>query len=347
MREIDGEAGGGQILRSALTLSALTGDPVTIENVRGSRPNPGLKPQHLAGVEAMEAVCDATVRGASEGSERLVFEPAKPRPGHYDVSVGTAGSITLVFETLLPLATALDGHLSVTVTGGTDVKWSPSMAYYQHVKLPLLRRFGLVAAVEEDRPGFYPRGGGEATLHLAPSSLDPIRLTERGDLRGVRVYSTESSDLSNADVAARQASGAVPDVVSTTGDGQDSEETDDGVPLRERVVRTADSPSTGTAVCVRLDYENTVAGFDALGEPGKPAERVGAEAATAATDFHAADAAVDAFLADQLVLPLALAGGRVRIPAVTEHVQTNCQVMAAFDREVSVEQDEGGAILSG
>ncbi|WP_267642227.1 RNA 3'-terminal phosphate cyclase [Haloarchaeobius amylolyticus] len=336
MRVIDGAAGGGQILRSALTLSALTGDPVTIENVRGSRPNPGLKPQHLAGVEAIAAVCDATTEGASEGSERLVFEPTAPRPGHYEVSVGTAGSVTLVFETLLPLATAIDGHLSVTVSGGTDVKWSPSMAYYRHVKLPLLRRFGLVAAVEEARPGFYPRGGGEATLHLAPSSLEPIRLLDRGEFRAVRVYSTESADLTDADVAARQADAAVPGFLA---------ETDASV--TERVVRTADSPSTGTAVCVRLDYGGTMAGFDALGEPGKPAEEVGQEAADAAADFHAGRATVDEYLADQLVLPLALAGGAVRIPAVTDHVETNCAVMAAFDRDVSVELDDDGAILSG
>ncbi|WP_435362956.1 RNA 3'-terminal phosphate cyclase [Haloarchaeobius sp. DYHT-AS-18] len=336
MKEVDGQDGGGQILRSALTLSALTGDPVTIENIRGSRPTPGLKPQHLTGVEAIAAICDATIEGASEGSEKLVFEPKRPRPGHYEVSVGTAGSVTLVFETLLPLATAIDGHLSVTVSGGTDVKWSPSMAYYQHVKLPTMRRFGLLAAVEETRPGFYPRGGGEATLHLAPSSLDPIHRRERGDLQGVRVYSTESADLSNADVAARQATAAVPDF------GEESD-----VPLTERVVRTADSPSTGTAVCVRLDYEQTMVGFDALGEPGTPAEEVGKAAADAATDFHASSAAVDEFLADQLVLPLALAGGEVHIPGVTEHVETNCGVMAAFDREVSVELADTGAILSG
>ncbi|WP_435361130.1 RNA 3'-terminal phosphate cyclase [Haloarchaeobius sp. DFWS5] len=333
MRVIDGSDGGGQILRSSLTLSALTGEPVRIEHIRGSRPTPGLKPQHLAAVETIAAVCDATVEGAAIESEELVFEPGDLTPGEYSVDVGTAGSITLVFETLLPLAVALDGPLSVTVTGGTDVKWSPTMAHYQHVKLPLCRRFGLFAAVEEQRAGFYPRGGGEATLHLAPSDPDPIAIPERGELQGVRVYSTESADLAGANVAARQATAAVPDL---------------DVPTTERVVRTVDSPCAGSAVCVRLDYAETTAGFDTLGEPGKPAEDVGKVAATEATEFreHAASPVVDEHTADQLALLLALCGGELRIPRVTPHVETNVSVMQAFGYEVRVAEHDAGAILS-
>ncbi|WP_435334952.1 RNA 3'-terminal phosphate cyclase [Haloarchaeobius sp. TZWWS8] len=335
MREIDGSDGGGQILRSSLTLAALTGEAVRIEHIRGSRPSPGLKPQHLTAVRAVSAVCDATVQGADEGSEELVFEPSSLRPGAYRFDVGTAGSVTLVFETLLPLATALGEPLSVTVTGGTDVKWAPTMAHYQHVKLPLLRRFGLFATVEEEIAGFYPRGGGEATLRLAPSDPSRIELTERGELRGVRVYSTESADLASADVAARQATAAVPEF-----DGAAR------VPTRERVLRTVESPATGTAVCVRLDYAKTLAGFDALGEPGVPAEEVGREAATAARSFHEGAGAVDPHVADQLVLPLALCGGRVRVSHVTPHVATNVGVMRAFGYDIDVDERGTHAILS-
>ncbi|AGB15138.1 RNA 3'-terminal phosphate cyclase [Halovivax ruber XH-70] len=364
MRELDGSDAGGQFLRSALSLAAIRGDPVRIENVRGDRSTPGLRPQHLAVVETLADICDADIAGADGsspdvGSETVTFEPglgaversgssrssddstereasttteAAIPGGAYDVDLGTAGSLTLLFDAVLPLATRLEAPLTLTATGGTDVKWSPTLDYYRRVKLPLLRRFGLQAALSVDRRGFYPAGGGDVTLYLAPSSLDPIRLDERGTLHGVRLYSTESASLADQNVAERQLRAAMERLEGVV---VNSEQDDDLV--TERVVTTARSDSPGSAIVCRLDFETGIAGTDVLGERGKPAERVGEEAATAAVRLVAGTAPVDRHLADQLLVPLALAGGRVRVPAVTDHVEASLSLLDAFGHNLVCE----------
>ncbi|MFC6730183.1 RNA 3'-terminal phosphate cyclase, partial [Natronoarchaeum mannanilyticum] len=204
MIELDGAEGGGQIVRSALSLSALAGEPFRIENVRGARDDPGLKHQHHAAVELVAEVCDADVEGAELDAETLTFDPGQPSGGQYEVDVGTAGSVTLVFDAVLPLAVTIDEPLAVTISGGTDVEWSPPIDYYRRVKLPVLRRHAVDAAVDVERRGFYPAGGGVATLTVDPSDPAPIDLTDRGERHGVRLYSVASEELTDADVAERQ-----------------------------------------------------------------------------------------------------------------------------------------------
>jgi RNA 3'-terminal phosphate cyclase (ATP) len=339
--ELDGEAGGGQLLRTALALSMVSRTPFRMENIRGNRPTPGLKPQHLTGVQAAAEVCDATVEGAEPESEELTFRPGAPTGGRIEVEIGTAGSVLLLFDALLPIATRLDRPLAVTATGGTDVKWSPTMAHYRQVKLPLVRKAGLFAAVESgqiDRSGrsggtgFYPAGGGEATLMLAPSEIGPIEATDRGSLEGVRIYSKSSADLAEADVAERQAALAADQLQVCL---------NEEVSVTERTVSTVETLSTGSAVAVALDYEETTAGFDLLGEKGKPAEKVGAEVAEKAFEFHEGVGAVDAHTADQLVVLLALSGGQVAIPEVTAHVRTGVDLVTEFGFPVEIE-DYGG-----
>ncbi|MFB6217909.1 MAG: RNA 3'-terminal phosphate cyclase [Halobacteriaceae archaeon] len=330
MLELDGSAGGGQLLRTALSLSAVTGTPFEMSDVRGARDDPGLRPQHLTAVEVLAAVTDAAVEGAEPGATELTFRPGPPQPGHYEADIGTAGSLALLFDALLPLAVELDAPLSLAATGGTDVQWSPTAAHYRRVKLPLLRRHGLAAAVDEARPGFYPA----ATLYLAPSRPEPLALRERTAFAGARVYSTAATELADAGVARRQADAAAERLA------------DAGLDPVERVVRTGDADCPGSAVCVRLDYGTGVAGFDALGERGTPAEEVGAAAADGAVAFDAGPGAVDGYLADQLVVVLALAGGTVRVPAVTDHVRTAVELVGEFGRDVTVEERERGALLS-
>ncbi|ADB62081.1 RNA 3'-phosphate cyclase [Haloterrigena turkmenica DSM 5511] len=348
--DLDGATAGGQFVRTALTLSVLENEPVRIENVRGNRSTPGLRHQHLAVLETMAAVCDADVSGAELGAETVEFEPGlestadasgwsgagrgRLAGGTYEVDIGTAGSATLLFDALLPLASVLESQLSVTVTGGTDVAWSPPLDYVRRVKLPLLRRVGLTAAVEVDRRGFYPDGGGRATLHLAPSTLEPIELAERGPLEGVRLYSTESASLADRDVAYRQAEGALERLALAEAD----------LEVVDRCERTVESPSPGSAIVLRVDHGTGIAGFTALGERGKPAERVGEDAADAANRFLKRDieagsgpAPVDRHMADQLLVFLALAGGRVRIPAVTDHVATSRELLEAFGADLRLE----------
>lgn len=336
MLELDGEDAGGQFVRSAVALSALTGNPIQVENVRGDRPEPGLRPQHLTAVQTARQVCDADVEGTEQGSETVVFEPGEPTGGNYEVDIGTAGSITLLFDTILPLALAVEEPLRVTARGGTDVKWSPSLAYYRHVKLPLLRRLGLQAAVDCQRAGFYPVGSGEATLSLAPTTLSPLSLTHRGDLQGVRVYSRAAAALANADVSQRQADATV--------DALDG----DSYEIVETTVSTVETASPGSVCLVRADYEGTVVGFDALGEKGKPAEAVGRDAVEQFGTFEGTGGAVDRHMADQLLVFLAVAGGEIAVPTVTDHVRTSVDLLDAFGYEVAIEDDEteGRAVLS-
>ncbi len=352
MIEIDGSAGGGQVLRLATALSAVSGEAVTVTGVRGARPDPGLGHQHLAAVETLAAIADADTEGADLGSETLEFRPHGLDPGEYEVDIGTAGSITLLFDAVLPLAVEIDGTLAVTAGGGTDVKWSPSTDYYRRIKLPLLRRRGLVAAVDVLGRGFYPRGGGRASLRVAPSSVD-LDLPERGERRGARIHSTATEDLADSQVARRQADAAAEALAEA------------GIGVTERVVRRAAAPSTGSVVAVALDYEHAVAGFDALGEPGKPSEEVAGDAVGPALSFDGdptaggqrvddgpstadrARAAIDRHLADQVVPFLGLCGGRARVPAVTDHVEAAVEVLAEFGYGIEIHEEEGSVLLVG
>lgn len=347
MLEVDGSDGGGQLLRSALALSMLDDEPVEVDDVRGDRSDPGLGAQHLAAVEAAAAVADAEVEGAERGSETVAFEPEAVAGGRYEVDIGTAGSTTLLFDTLLPLTTAIDAPLSVTATGGTDVSWSPPLAYYRAVKLPLVRQFGLAAAVELDRTGFYPAGGGRATLHLWPSDLSPVELDAPLEPTAARVYSKATTDLADAEVAERQADAATDALGGL------------GIETVEHRTAYVASDSPGSALVVRLDGAPTgetdgangapkrpLAGFDAYGAPGKPAEEVAAEVTDQIRRFRGDAAAVDAHMADQLLVFLALAGGRVAIPGVSDHVATSRAVLETFDRPVEVDRSGPVPILT-
>lgn len=334
MLDLDGADGGGQLVRSALTCSLLTGESFELSGIRGDRPNPGLKPQHLAAVELAADLSDATVAGAEQASESLRFEPGPVSPGEYVVDIGTAGSVTLLCDVVLPLAPRLGGPLTVMAGGGTDVKWSPPLDFLARVKLPLLREMGWDATLDVDRRGFYPVGGGEVTLSLSPSAPDPVARTERGGRVDATVYAVESEHLAEADVADRMATQAV--------DGLR-----EGGWTVDATTETVASDSPGAVVVVRLDYEEGVAGVSALGEKGLPAEDVADRAVEAAESFDSGAGAVDAHLADQLVLPAALSGGRVWLPEVTDHVATNVELVRAFGFDVQVEDRERGVTLRG
>jgi RNA 3'-terminal phosphate cyclase (ATP) len=335
MVTIDGSDGGGQVLRLAVAVATLAGTSVTVENVRGARPDPGLRPQHVAAVEALSGLADATTDGVAVDSDTVVFDPGGGIGGDVSVEVGTAGSIPLIFDAVLPLGWRAEEPIRVRAMGGTHVKWAPTMDYVRSVTLPLLRSHNLEASVTNLEYGFYPEGGGAATLEITPSSIDPIERCNRGALQSIAVHSIETADLAAADVAERQIEG-----VMETLDGSVS------VPF-ETETRTVESPSTGTAVLVTGDYENGRSGFTALGEPGRPAEDVGAEAADAFLEHHETDAAVDRYLADQLLVFLAIAGGTYTIPALTEHVQSARTVLSAFGHDITIRNDEPPFVVRG
>jgi RNA 3'-terminal phosphate cyclase (ATP) len=330
MREIDGSEGGGQILRSALALAAVTEIPVRVTGIRGNRPTPGLKPQHLTVVETLAEITDATVEGATQGAETIEFDPDSPRGGELTVEIGTAGSISLLFDAILPLATTLTEPLSVTATGGTEVKWSPPLVVHEHVKLPLCRRFGLHATIERNRTGFYPAGGGSATLHLQPTDLSALEAGERGELVSARCYSIVSADLVESEVGLRQAASASRQLESR------------GIEVQAEQISRVETRSTGSALAVELEYEHTRAGFDALGERGVPAEKIASRAVEEAVSFHRSDAAVDRHLGDQLLLFLALAGGELSVPSVTDHIATSLDLLEQFGFDWT--RDESGTV---
>lgn len=327
MLELDGGEAGGQFLRTALTLSVLVDAPVRIENVRGDRPEPGLAHQHLAVVDALARLSDADVEGAEIGAETVAFEPGPVRPRAVEVDVGTAGSLSLLFDAVLPLGAVVDEPFSLTAAGGTEVAWSPPLSYLQGVKLPVLRRRGVTAAVERERSGFYPAGGGRATLHVGPAGLTAFDLTERASGAGVDIVSMASEGLGDSDVAERQVAAARERLDAA------------GLSVRHGTATYADTESPGSAILVALSDGKTRAGFSALGEPGKPAEDVGREAADPAVSFHeSGGAVVDRHLADQLVVYLAVAGGRVCVPEVTDHVASSLRLVEAFGAETTVDR---------
>jgi RNA 3'-terminal phosphate cyclase (ATP) len=333
MLTIDGSygEGGGQILRTSLSLSAISGRPIRIEELRTGRRKPGLRPQHLTSLRAAAKICDAKVEGARLNSRAVAFTPrSAPQAGTYTFDVaqaakgGSAGSASLILQTvLLPLALA-DGTSQVTLRGGTHVAWSPPFDFVKRVYLPTLARAGVRAKANIRKWGWYPIGGGEirATIEASgktegPMALAGLELKARGNLTRVRGVSA-SSNLPKH-IRVRQERATLQVLRSN------------GVNSRLRVV-DAPAKGQGTVVFLWAEFDNTVAGFTSLGERGKPAEHVAEEAALSLLAFLQSDAALDRYMADQLVLPLAIADGPSRFSTemVTQHLLTNAWVVNQF-----------------
>ncbi|MEW6486888.1 MAG: RNA 3'-terminal phosphate cyclase [Thermodesulfobacteriota bacterium] len=323
--------GGGQVLRTSLALSLVTGLPFRIERIRAGRPRPGLAAQHLRSVEAAAAAGGARVEGASKGSAALTFAPRGVSPGDYHFDVGTAGAASLVLQTVaLPLALA-EGASTVGVTGGTHVPWSPSAHYLERQWAWALEQVGARLEVRLARAGFYPRGGGEITARIEPvRGFRPVRWIEPGRLLGVSGISA----VANLDpsIAARQARRARERLAGL------------GVPVAVDV-QSIDAPSPGTFLFLEAAFEHARCCATGLGERGKPAERVADEAADEIAAFVGSGAAVDPHLADQLLLPLCLAAGESAFTTarVTRHLTTNAAVVRHFlpGAAVEVEGAEG------
>ena len=345
MIAIDGSygEGGGQVLRSSLALAAITGQALRIEAIRAGRRKPGLQPQHLTAVRAAARVCGAAVEGDRLDSQALTFTPQQaPQAGRYAFDVaqaakgGSAGAVSLILQTVLPPLALAGGPSEVTLVGGTHVPWSPPFDYIKRVLLPTLARAGIAARVHLEKWGWYPLGGGivKATIEGAaggPGALRGLDLRERGKLLRVRGLAVSSGLPKH--VREREA-GTLVQVLRANR-------------LNPRVdTMEGDSKGLGTAVFLWAECENALAGFTALGERGKPAERVAEDAAQELLAYLAGDAAVDRHLADQLVLPLSFAAGPSQwtTVAVTHHLLTAAWVVNQFfPGRVWVEGEEGQA----
>jgi RNA 3'-terminal phosphate cyclase (ATP) len=331
--EIDGSfgEGGGQILRTSLALSLLTGKPFHLRNVRAGRERPGLQPQHLMSVRAAAEVGGAATRGASRGSTDLVFEPGPVRPGKYRFDIGTAGSTGLVLHTVcLPLALRGGFPSELTLVGGTHNDKSPCFHFLDVTWRRYLELCGLRVRLKMLRPGFYPRGGGVVEVVIQPcSGLEGLRLLEGAAMRAGGFSAVAGLDAGIARRQARRARARLAD----RGLAVDiREETWEGGP--------------GTVLAVVLDTAPAPTLFFGLGARGKPAERVADEAVDQVlAHLDCERCPVDPHSADQLVLPLALAQGpsEYAVSLVTLHLTTNVAVVRMFvDRNIACEGGVGG-----
>ncbi len=316
MLEIDGSAGegGGQILRSALSLSLLTGTAFRVHSIRARRSNPGLQRQHLAAVKAAAEVGRAEIRGAAIGSRDLVFRPGLAEPGTYSFAVGTAGSATLVLQTVLPPLLAASGPSALAFEGGTHNRWAPPYDFLERAFLPVLGRMGATVEVRLERRGFYPVGGGRISAKVTPSGpLRPIDLVERGSVRAIRATAIVSR--LPASIGERELRVVEERLSKVSG----------------KVVEDRQALGPGNVLLVEVDCEGATAVFTGFGEKGVPAEEVAAGAAREAEAWIDLGVPVDEHLSDQLLLPFAMAGGGSFVTGgLSGHASTNMDVIRTF-----------------
>ncbi len=328
---IDGSQGegGGQILRTSLALSMITGKAFTIERIRAGRQRPGLMRQHLTAVQAAARVCSAAVEGDAIGSQRLVFRPAAVTAGDYEIGIGSAGSTTLVLQTLLPPLMLAGGPSRLVLEGGTHNPFAPPLDFLEKAFAPLLRRMGVGLEVTLERHGFYPAGGGRFSAVITPTpQLRPLHLPERGEVR--RRLGRAVVSLLPAGIAGRELN------VIHTELGWSREE------LREVCVEDGVGP--GNVLTLEVESEHVTEVFTGFGQKGVGAEKIARDTAAEAKAYLESGVPVGAHLADQLLIPLALAGeGSFVTGEPSEHTRTNARIIERFlDVRVKIEPTEAG-----
>jgi len=332
---IDGAEGegGGQILRSALALSIITRRPFRMDNVRAKRSRPGLMRQHLTAVTAAAQICGATVDGAAIGSSRLAFAPKDVRPGDYHFAIGTAGSTTLVLQTILPPLLHAAGPSRVTLEGGTHNPNCPPFDFLARTFLPLVNRMGPTVTARLERYGFYPAGGGRLVFDITPAAtLQPIELLTRGPVTARRARALVANlprHIGERELAVVRAKLNWPDDALT-------------------VEETRNSPGPGNALMLEVESKGVTEVFTAFGAIGVSAEAVAERAVGYAREYLAApDVPVGECLADQLLLPLALAGGGAFVTTkISRHTATNIDLIAKFlPARIMTGESDGGRWL--
>jgi RNA 3'-terminal phosphate cyclase (ATP) len=314
---IDGSygEGGGQIARTAVTLSAITKKPIEIVNIRAKRENPGLRPQHVNAINAVASLCDAQVENIRVGSDTIKFIPNEMRNDSLKVDVGTAGSVTLILQTVIPAASLSGKRVSVELRGGTDVPWSPTLDYLRFVVQPAFSMVGIDFDIDVQRRGYYPVGGG-----IVKAAIEPCTNPNTFDM--IKAPKIEPAMVSvcaslPAHVAQRQIAAALSILQKS------------GVACNSYSASVEQSSSPGSSILVyAVSNFGPFIGGDAIGERGKRAEHVGTEAAEKFLVTYNSNAPVDEHLADMIVLPLCLANGKSRfvVNRASQHLNTNLYV---------------------
>jgi RNA 3'-terminal phosphate cyclase (ATP) len=334
MITIDGSEGegGGQVLRNALALSLVTGQPFRIEKIRGNRARPGLMRQHITAVEAACAIGGTDCEELAVGGAELTFTPGTLRPGEHRFAVGTAGSATLVLQTVLPALMLADAPSHLTLEGGTHNIHAPPFDFLDRAFLPLINRMGPRVSARLIRPGFYPAGGGRIEVEIAPApSLVPLELTERGELRRVEAQALIAA--LPGDIAVRELA-AVAKVLDWPEEAR-------------RIVPLPDEQGPGNIVMLEAVFDHVTEISSGFGKLGVPAQSVGEGAAKRMAGYIASGAFAGPYLADQLLLPMALAGaGCFTTVKPTRHSRTAAEVIGRFlDVTIGFEQRNGAPYM--
>jgi RNA 3'-terminal phosphate cyclase (GTP) len=333
MLHIDGShnEGGGQIVRTAIAFATLLDKPVEVNNIRANRPQKGLKNQHLHCIKALQQLCHAKIGGAELGSEKIRFLPENKRSSKIKIDIGSAGSITLMLQSLLIPCLFSEKSTKIEITGGTDVKWSPQIDYFREIILPHFYKYAQKIELSTERRGYYPKGNGKVILKIKPkytlkiiNESNQINLIEQGTLVQIKGISHASTDLQKAEVAERQAKAAKLALIDLK------------VPLKiEHHYAETDSIGSGITLWAMFakdeGFQDPIKlGSDELGEKGVSAEDVGKKAAEKLLKEISSGTPVDQHLADNLVPLMALVKGQINTSKITNHTLTNIYTIEQF-----------------
>jgi RNA 3'-terminal phosphate cyclase (ATP) len=326
MVTIDGSygEGGGQILRTSLALSLVTGKPFSIRNIRAGRKKPGLMRQHLTAVNAAAEIGLAAIEGNHIGSLAFTFEPEMIKPGNYHFAIGSAGSCTLVFQTILPALIIAGEPSEIILEGGTHNPFAPPFDFLERAFLPVINRMGPRVDAVLEKPGFYPAGGGRFRVSINPAGLNRLDLLERGNI----INQTVRASVANLPVSIANRELKVI-----------REKLEWGGELLE-AVEVENSQGPGNILIVEIESENITEVFTGFGEKGVSAEKVAKRAVKSVQEYLAFNVPVGRYLADQLLIPMALAGGgKFRTLSPTKHTITNAEVIKKFiDVEIAMNE---------
>jgi len=326
MITIDGSygEGGGQILRTSLALSLVTGKPFSIHNIRAGRKKPGLMRQHLTAVNAAAEIGLAAIEGNRIGSQAFTFEPEMIKPGNYHFAIGSAGSCTLVFQTILPALLIAGEPSEIILEGGTHNPFAPTFDFLEKAFLPVINRMGSRVDAILEKPGFYPAGGGRFKVSIRPAGLNRIDLLERGNI----IHKTARASVANLPVKiANRELKVIREKLEWS---------------REllKAVNVENSQGPGNILTVEIESDNITEVFTGFGEKGISAEKVAKRAVKAVQEYLAFDVPVGRYLADQLLIPMALAGGgKFRTFSPTQHTTTNAEIIKKFlDVDIAINE---------